>query len=159
MTVQDQVDRLIDERPGRQLLTPVYEDPARQISDIIFRSSGTTAAYVLLTDGGRVIVNTGLGFEAPHHKRVFDAVRPGPTHYIITTQAHVDHLGGVGLFREPDTTYLAQANNLAVPGRRRPHPGATHAHRGHLVRHARDRCHAHRQREPGRADAPGHPDT
>ena len=37
----------------------------------------------------------------------------GPTHHIITTQAHVDHLGGVGLFREPGTTYIAQANNLA----------------------------------------------
>ena len=113
MTIQDQVDRLIDERPGRQLLTPVYEDPAHRISDTIYRSSGTTAAYLLLTDRGRVIVNTGLGFEAPHHKRVFDAVRPGPTHHIITTQAHVDHVGGVGLFREPGTTYLAQANNLA----------------------------------------------
>jgi alkyl sulfatase BDS1-like metallo-beta-lactamase superfamily hydrolase len=113
MTIQDQVDHLIDERPGGQLLSPVYEDPARRISDTIYRSGGTTAAYLLLTDSGRLIVNTGLGFEAPHHKRVFDAVRPGPTHHIITTQAHVDHLGGVGLFREPGTTYLAQANNLA----------------------------------------------
>jgi len=113
MTIQDQVDRLIDERPGRQLLTPVYEDPAHRITDTIYRSSGTTAAYLLLTDGGRVIVNTGLGFEVPHHKRVFDAVRSGPTHHIITTQGHVDHLGGVGLFREPGTTYIAQANNPA----------------------------------------------
>ncbi len=113
MTIQDQVDRLIDERPGRQLLTPSYEDPAHRISDTIYRSSGTTAAYLLLTESGRVIVNTGLGFEAPHHKRVFDAVRAGPTHHIISTQAHVDHLGGVGLFREPSTTYIAQANNLA----------------------------------------------
>ncbi len=113
MTIQDQVDRLIDERPGRQLLTPAYEDPAHRITDAVFRSGGTTAAYLLLTDSGRIIVNTGLGFEAPHHKRVFDAVRPGPTHHIITTQAHVDHLGGVGLFREPGTTYIAQADNLA----------------------------------------------
>ena len=56
--------------------------------------------YLLLTDAGRVIVNTGLGFEAPHHKRLFDAVRRGPTHYIVTTQAHVDHVGGVDLFKE-----------------------------------------------------------
>ena len=113
MSIQDEVDRLIDERPGRQLLTPDYEDPAHRISDVIFRSGGTTAAYLLLTDGGRVIVNTGLGFEAPHHKRVFDAVRSGPTHHIITTQGHVDHLGGVGLFRDPGTTYIAQENNRA----------------------------------------------
>ncbi len=37
----------------------------------------------------------------------------GPTTHILTTQAHVDHVGGVGLFREPETIYIAQANNPA----------------------------------------------
>jgi glyoxylase-like metal-dependent hydrolase (beta-lactamase superfamily II) len=109
----DEVDRLIDERPGKELLTPVYDDPAHRVTDFLYRSGGTTAAYMLVTDAGRVIVNTGMGYEAPHHKRVFDAVCPGPTPYIITTQAHVDHVGGVGLFREPGTRYVAQANNGA----------------------------------------------
>ena len=113
MTIQEQVDHLIDTRPGKELLTAVYDDPAYRISDVIFRSGGNTASYMLLTDNGRVIVNTGMGYEAPHHQRVFDAIRPGPTHYIITTQAHVDHLGGVDLFKEPGTVYVAQANNLA----------------------------------------------
>ncbi len=114
MNIQEQVDQLIDTRPGRELLTPVYDDPAHPIVDgLIYRSGGTTASYLVLTDSGRVIVNTGMGFEAPHHKRVFDAIRPGPTHMIITTQAHVDHVGGVDLFKEPGTTYIAQANNPA----------------------------------------------
>jgi glyoxylase-like metal-dependent hydrolase (beta-lactamase superfamily II) len=114
MNIQEQVDHLIDTRPGKELLIPTYDDPAHPIIDgLIYRSGGTTAAYCVLTDKGRVIVNTGLGYEAPHHKRVFDAVRPGPTHYIVTTQAHVDHVGGVDLFREPGTTYIAQANNPA----------------------------------------------
>jgi glyoxylase-like metal-dependent hydrolase (beta-lactamase superfamily II) len=108
-----QVDELIDTRPGRELLRPVYDDPAHPVGEGIYRSGGTTAAYLLLTDGGRVIVNTGMGFEAPHHKRVFDAIRPGPTHYIISTQGHVDHVGGVDLFRQPETTYVAQENNQA----------------------------------------------
>jgi alkyl sulfatase BDS1-like metallo-beta-lactamase superfamily hydrolase len=109
------VDRLIDERPGRELLTPVYDDPAHRITDFLYRSGGTTAtaAYMLVTGAGRVIVNTGMGYEAPHHKRVFDAVCAGPTPYVVTTQAHVDHVGGVGLFRDPDTRYVAQANNRA----------------------------------------------
>ena len=113
MSDPDDVDRLIDERPGKELLTPVYDDPAHRVTDFLYRSGGTTAAYMLVTDAGRVIVNTGLGYEAPHHKRVFDAVCPGPTPYIVTTQAHVDHVGGVGLFREPATRYVAQANNQA----------------------------------------------
>ena len=111
MNIEEQVDHLIDTRPGRELLRPVYDDPAHPVGEGIFRSGGCTAAYLLLTDAGRVIVNTGMGFEAPHHKRVFDAVRPGPTHHIVTTQAHVDHVGGVDLFREPGTVYVAQANN------------------------------------------------
>ena len=114
MNIQEQVDHLIDTRPGKELLIPAYDDPAHPIVDgLIYRSGGTTASYLLLTDSGRVIVNTGMGFEAPHHKRVFDEIRPGPTHHIITTQAHVDHVGGVDLFKEPGTTYVAQANNPA----------------------------------------------
>ena len=114
MNIQQRVDHLIDTRPGKELLIPTYDDPAHAIVDgLVYRSGGTTAAYCVLTDRGRVIVNTGMGYEAPHHKRVFDAIRPGPTHYIITTQAHVDHVGGVDLFREPGTTYVAQANNPA----------------------------------------------
>lgn len=111
MNIEEQVDHLIDTRPGKELMRPVYDDPAHPVAEAIFRSGGTTAAYLLLTDSGRVIVNTGMGFEAPHHKRVFDAIRPGPTHYVVTTQGHVDHLGGVDLFKEPGTVYVAQANN------------------------------------------------
>ena len=113
MNIQRRVDHLIDTRPGKELLRAVYDDPAYPVADGIFRSGGNTAAYLLLTDRGRVIVNTGMGYEAPHHKRVFDAIRPGPTHYIITTQAHVDHVGGVDLFREPGAVYVAQAENPA----------------------------------------------
>ena len=87
------------------------------VAEGIYRSGGCTAAYMLLTDSGRVIVNTGMGFEAPHHRRVFDAVRPGPTHYIVTTQGHVDHLGGVDLFKDvrggATPVYVAQENNQA----------------------------------------------
>jgi glyoxylase-like metal-dependent hydrolase (beta-lactamase superfamily II) len=113
VSIQERVDQLIDTRPGRELLRAVYDDPAYPVADGVFRSGGNTAAYLLLTAGGRVIVNTGMGYEAPHHKRVFDAIRPGPTPYVITTQAHVDHVGGVDLFKEPGTVYVAQANNPA----------------------------------------------
>ena len=114
MNISEQVDHLIDTRPGRELLTPAYDEMARPVVDgLVYRSGGTTASYMVLTDNGRIIVNTGMGYEAPHHQRLFDSIRPGPTHHIITTQAHVDHVGGVDLFKEPGTTYIAQANNPA----------------------------------------------
>jgi glyoxylase-like metal-dependent hydrolase (beta-lactamase superfamily II) len=111
MSVQDEVDRLIDERPGRELLHAVYDEKAHAFNGFIFRSAGCSASYMLVAGSERVIVNTGMGWEAPHHKHLFDAVQKGPTPYIITTQGHVDHVGGVSLFREPGTRYVAQANN------------------------------------------------
>ena len=140
---------------ARSSCRPAYDDPAHPVGDAIFRSGGTTAAYLLLTDAGRVIVNTGLGFEAPHHKRVFDAVRPGPTHFIVTTQAHVDHVGGVDLFKEPDTVYVAQANNRACQADDARIRDLRMRTGGHLVRHAGHRCPPHRVGESRRADAPG----
>jgi len=113
VSIEEEVDRLVDERPGRELLVPRYDDPAHRISDVLYRSGGTTASYCVLTGRSRVVVNTGLGYEAPHHKRVFDALCPGPTPWIVTTQGHVDHLGGVALFREPGTRYVAQERNQA----------------------------------------------
>ena len=113
MSIQEEVDRLIDERPGRELLHPDYDDRAVPLNDFVYRSQGASASYLLVAGSERVIVNTGMGWEAPHHKHLFDAVHPGPTAYIITTQGHVDHVGGVSLFREPGTRYVAQANNPA----------------------------------------------
>jgi glyoxylase-like metal-dependent hydrolase (beta-lactamase superfamily II) len=113
VNIQQQVDRLIDTRPGRELLNPAYDDPAFRINDFLYRSAGTSASYLLLTSAGRVIVNTGMGWETPHHKHVFEAICAGPTPYIITTQGHVDHVGGVAQFRGPETRYVAQANNPA----------------------------------------------
>jgi len=55
-------------------------------------------------------VNTGMWFEARTHKRNFDAVSEAPTRYIVLTQSHTDHIGGIDRFREPETQLLAQAN-------------------------------------------------
>ena len=107
------IDRLIETRGGKELLSPEYTDSLVPINDFVYRSVGFSASHMLVTDAGRVIINAGMGFEAPQHKRLYDAVCPGPTPYIITTQAHVDHVGGVGLFREPGTVYVAHANNPA----------------------------------------------
>lgn len=106
-----ELDRLIDTRGGKELLQPQVDDAAVRINDFVYKSGGYTNAYMLVTDAGRVLVNTGLGFEAAHHRFVFDQVCPGPTPYIITTQGHTDHVGGVAAFRAPETTYVAQQQN------------------------------------------------
>nr|WP_235735008.1 hypothetical protein [Nocardioides alcanivorans] len=110
----EQVDEFIRNRPGKVLLDHVYADEAVAINDFIHMSPGSSAAYMLVTPAGRVIVNTGLGYEAPHHRKLFDEVYAGPTRYIVTTQGHTDHVGGVAGFREPGALYVANSLNPSV---------------------------------------------
>ena len=98
-------------RPGAFDIRPASQNEATRVSDGIWLSEGLSNSYLVVTPGGRVVINTGMGFEAPVHKRNFDAVDRGPVRYILLTQAHVDHVGGVELFREPGTEVIAQANN------------------------------------------------
>lgn len=112
MSSHDRVRQLVNERPlGADVLRAAWAEKAVEIADRIYVSPGTSNAYMVLTEAGRVVVNTGLGFEAYAHKRNFDTVAPVPTTHILVTQGHVDHVGGVGLFRESGTVFVAQAQN------------------------------------------------
>lgn len=103
--------RLYQSRPGGFDIRPAASPRAVPVHDFIYLSEGFSNAFLIVTSAGRILVNTGMGFEAPVHKRNFDAVSTAPTRYIILTQGHVDHVGGVDFFREPGTDVIAQANN------------------------------------------------
>jgi len=100
-------------RPGGFDIQPASQNEAKRINDFIYLSEGLSNSYLVLTDGGRVVINTGMGFESPIHKRNYEAVDTRPVRYILLTQAHVDHVGGVDLFREEGTQVIAQAGNQA----------------------------------------------
>ena len=107
------VDQLIASRPGFAAMEPANQTEAVPLGGNIFMSGGTSNAYLVRARDSRVIINTGLGFEAITHKRLFDTVCDLPTSHILVTQGHVDHVGGVARFREPGTLLIAQANNRA----------------------------------------------
>ena len=111
--MDDPVRRLVETRPDFFANRPAHQGRATKINEFIHASPGLSYAYLITTPAGRIVVNTGMGFETPVHKRAFDAVMPGPTPYIILTQGHVDHVGGVAQFREPGTQLIAQKNNAA----------------------------------------------
>lgn len=100
-------------RPGGFDIQPACMPAAREIRDGIHVSEGLSNSYLVVTQAGRVVINTGMGFEAPVHKRNFDAVDESPIRYIVLTQGHVDHVGGVDLLRGPDTEIVAHAGNQA----------------------------------------------
>jgi glyoxylase-like metal-dependent hydrolase (beta-lactamase superfamily II) len=100
------------ERPGADAMSPATDAPAQPIGDRIWMSTGMSNSYCLGTDDGRIVVNTGMGFEGVYHRRKYDAVAAGPTRAVILTQGHFDHVGGVDTFLEPDgtTDVIAHAN-------------------------------------------------
>ncbi len=79
----------------------------------VWLSEGLSNSYLVVTAEGRVVINTGMGHEAPVHKELFDAVDDSPVRYVVVTQGHVDHVGGVDLFREPGTRLIAESANAA----------------------------------------------
>ena len=86
---------------------------ATEIAQGIWVSEGFSNAFCLPTDEGRLVVNTGMFFEVPVHRRNFDAVDGRPIHTIVLTQGHVDHVGGVDHLRQADTVVIAHRNNAA----------------------------------------------
>jgi len=97
-------------RPGADAMRPAAAERAEQIVPGLWCSPGLSNAYLLTTGAGRVIINTGMGFEGPVHRANFDAVDSSPVRYIIFTQGHVDHVGGLDSVRDPGTIVVAQAN-------------------------------------------------
>ena len=98
------------ERPGADAIAASTGAPAVELGDGIWMSPGLSNSYLLPTDEGRVIVNTGMGFEGPLHQRAYAGVDDAPVHTIILTQGHYDHVGGVDVLRDDGTEVVAQAN-------------------------------------------------
>ncbi|WP_156690392.1 MBL fold metallo-hydrolase [Mycobacterium sp. Marseille-P9652] len=103
-------DPIYRARPGADAMRPACAERAEPVAPGLWCSPGLSNSYLLTTDDGRVIVNTGMGFEGPVHRANFDAVDSSPVRYIIFTQGHVDHVGGLDSVRDPDTKVVAQAN-------------------------------------------------
>jgi alkyl sulfatase BDS1-like metallo-beta-lactamase superfamily hydrolase len=86
-----------------------------RINDFIVMSEGCSNSYLIETSEGNILINSGMGYEAPvhfanyqQHSSAVDCIR-----YVITTQGHVDHVGGIQFFRDknPGLQYIAQASN------------------------------------------------
>ncbi|MDM4140741.1 MULTISPECIES: alkyl sulfatase dimerization domain-containing protein [Mycobacterium] len=89
------------ERPGASDLSAATATPAQDLGDGVWMSPGVSNSYAVATDEGRVIVNSGLVFEGPLHRKAFANVA-GPTRAIVVTQGHADHWGGVHALRNAD---------------------------------------------------------
>ena len=97
-------------RPGADAIAPCTGAPAIDLGDDIWMSPGLSNSYLLGTKDGRVVVNTGMGFEGPMHRAAYQGIAAGPVRAIVLTQGHYDHVGGADTLREDGTEIVAHAN-------------------------------------------------
>lgn len=76
------------------------------ITPFVFMARDISNAYLVTTADGDVLINTGFMDSAERNVALFAPHRTGPLRYIVLTQSHADHFGGVPEFREPDTRVI-----------------------------------------------------
>jgi glyoxylase-like metal-dependent hydrolase (beta-lactamase superfamily II) len=94
------------------------------ITDFIFMARDVSNAYLVTTADGDLLVNTGFPLSAQRNKALFAPKRSGPLRYIVLTQSHPDHFGGVPAFLEPGTKIIAErrfVETAAWYDKMRPH--------------------------------------
>ena len=64
-----------------------------KFQDNIYRASGVANSFLIETDEGNVLFDTGLGTQAAKHKRLLHAAAPGDVTHIILSHSHSDHIG------------------------------------------------------------------
>jgi len=87
------------------------EQPVK-INDAISMVPATGNVYLVKTSAGDVLIDTAIAEIAGEVKKVFDREPHGSIKYIILTHAHADHIGGISLWKQPDTQIVAQSNYI-----------------------------------------------
>jgi glyoxylase-like metal-dependent hydrolase (beta-lactamase superfamily II) len=83
---------------------------AIEITPFVFQANDVSNAYLITTSDGDVVINTGMPDGAERSHKLFAPHRTGPLRYIILTQSHADHFGGVPVFKEPGTKIVGGPN-------------------------------------------------
>jgi alkyl sulfatase BDS1-like metallo-beta-lactamase superfamily hydrolase len=100
------LDALVKQGEGSQ--------DAVDLGDGIFMSRNIANSYLITTDDGDVLINTGTDFEADAIKARFARVSQEPLRIVTFTQGHPDHVGGWNLFNAAGVETIAQANHRDV---------------------------------------------
>ena len=77
----------------------------------VFRASGVGNTFLIRTDEGLVLFDTGLATQAAKHKRLLQDAVPGEVTYIVLSHSHADHIGGTKfwLAEFPDAQVVTHA--------------------------------------------------
>lgn len=80
----------------------------------VFRASGVGNTFLIRTDNGLVLFDTGLATQAAKHKRLLQDSVPGEVTHIVLSHSHADHIGGTKfwLAEFPDAQVVTHAKFL-----------------------------------------------
>ncbi|CAN7445160.1 MBL fold metallo-hydrolase [Phenylobacterium sp. LjRoot225] len=90
------------------VLAGEQQTEAAPITDFIFMARDVSNAYLVTTAEGDLLINTGFATSADRNAALFAPVRTGPLRYIVLTQSHSDHFGGLNAFWEAGTRLIAE---------------------------------------------------
>jgi alkyl sulfatase BDS1-like metallo-beta-lactamase superfamily hydrolase len=96
------------------------ERGAERVNDHILLSRGCSSSYVVTSDEGDVVINTGTTYEGGRHRERYEQLlsRPLRVRKILLTQSHPDHLGGWGYFADEGVETIGQENVPIIRGER-----------------------------------------
>ena len=83
---------------------------AERINDFILMSSGVTNGYVVTSDDGDVVINTGMPQHAARYRERFEQALDRSLNVvkIVFTQDHMDQTGGWQVFADPGAEPIGQ---------------------------------------------------
>jgi alkyl sulfatase BDS1-like metallo-beta-lactamase superfamily hydrolase len=87
------------------------ERPAERVSDHILMSRCTSNSYLVTSDDGDVVINTGTLYQGARTRERYEQElgRALDVRTIVFTQSHPDHMGGWSEFAGPGVETIAQA--------------------------------------------------
>ena len=84
------------------------DDKLIQVNDHLWISKDISDSILITTPAGNVVINSGMPGNGAQHRERFQSVSQLPIEYLIITQCHGDHFGGVHEIRDPDTLVVTQ---------------------------------------------------
>lgn len=86
--------------------------PAERVNDFIITSQGTSRGYLISSDKGDVVINTGTPYQGDRYRERYEQLlgRSLDVKKILLTQNHFDHIGGWSAFAGPECETIVQRN-------------------------------------------------